>query len=325
MAVRQGLQAKSFELAAEAFSDAIGSYISRESMRTVTEGWGKVVDEKREGEASAVFTHQQAAEEVVSVVAPIERQASLSTDGGMVHIRDEGWKEVKLVTISAVRPKKESEKSAHPDGRRYQPYEPQMMLEQHSYQAGWWDADEMAPHQYLEGMRRRLAHCAKASSTNDGAAWIERITAENFPQLTQIVDWFHATEKMWFIAKSLIRDQQTREAWVNDRLDDLWWGRSTEVQAALDKLDTSQAIKPEEVDTAIGYFQRQQHRMHYPQYRIAGYPIGSGSVESGVNNVVHHRLKRQGRGWHPDHVNPMLAALSELHSGRFTQTWAATQ
>ncbi|MCP4428571.1 MAG: hypothetical protein GY803_29145 [Chloroflexi bacterium] len=30
--------------------------------------------------------------------------------------------------------------------------------------------------------------------------------------------------------------------------------------------------------------------MKYHQYRIAGYPIGSGAVESGINGVVHHRL-----------------------------------
>ena len=76
---------------------------------------------------------------------------------------------------------------------------------------------------------------------------------------------------------------------------------------------------------SIGYFQRQKQRMKYHQYRVAGYPIGSGSVESGVNNVVHHRLKRQGRGWLSDNVNPMLvAALSELHSNRFELMWAST-
>ncbi|MCP4422134.1 MAG: hypothetical protein GY805_36445 [Chloroflexi bacterium] len=65
--------------------------------------------------------------------------------------------------------------------------------------------------------------------------------------------------------------------------------------------------------------------MKYHQYRIAGYPIGSSAVESGIKGVVHHRMKRQGRCWHPDNVNPMLAALSELHSDRFERMWSATQ
>jgi hypothetical protein len=324
VAVRQGLQAKSFKLAADSFSDATGCAMSGEAMRQVTQGWGEAVDKKRKQEVEALFDPSTSQTVEIEVFNPVVKQASLSTDGGMVHVRDEGWKEVKMVTISAVRPKKESEKGSHPDGRRYQPYEPQMMLEKHSYQAGLWDADQMAPYQYLEGQRRQVEGCGKVSSTNDGARWIERITAENFPQATQIVDWFHATEKMWHIGKQTISDKEERSNWVAQRLDDLWWGRLTTVNAALDQVNLSRAIDPEDVEMSIGYFQRQKKRMQYHRYRIAGYPIGSGSVESGINNVVHHRMKRQGRGWQRENVNPMLAALGELHSDRFEWAWAAT-
>lgn len=93
-----------------------------------------------------LFTQPQNATVKVESVAPLEKQASLSTDGGMVHVRGEGWKEVKMATLSAVRPKKASEKGSLPDGRRYQAYEPQMMLEQPSYQVGLWNADQMGQH-----------------------------------------------------------------------------------------------------------------------------------------------------------------------------------
>ena len=324
VATRQGLQARSFQLAAAAFSDATGCAMSGEGLRQVTQGWGKVVAEQREQEVAGFFGLRLSPSQGVQVVDPIEKQASLSTDGGMVHVRDEGWKEVKLVSISSVRPKKESEKGAHPDGRRYKPYEPQMMLEKHSYQAGLWNANEMGQHQYLEGLRRDLPHCPKVSSANDGAQWIERITSENFPHLTQIVDWFHATEKLWQIGKQTILNPADRDAWVKHRLDDLWMGRLAAVNAALTQVDTTQAAEPDELAMSIGYFQRQQDRMKYHQYRIVGYPIGSGSVESGINNVVHHRMKRQGRGWQRNNVNPMLAALSELHSNRFERVWVST-
>jgi len=323
--VRQGLQSKSFKLGAEMFSDATGCTMSGEGMRQVTLGWGQIVNKQRQKKADTVFDHKQPSTELVEVVAPIEKQANLSTDGGMVHVRDEGWKEVKLVAISVVRPKKETEKGTHPDGRRYQPYEPQMMLEKHSYQAGLWDANQMGRHQYLEGLRRNLSACLKVSSPNDAARWIERITRENFPNVTQIVDWFHAAEKLWHIGKQTIADKQERANWVTERLDDLWLGRLSDVNAELEKVDLAQALDPDDIKMSIGYFQRQQKRMQYHQYRIAGYPIGSGSVESGINNVVHHRMKRQGRGWQRDNVNPMLAALSELHSDRFEFAWASTQ
>lgn len=325
VAVRQGLQTRSFQLAAASFSDATGCQMSEEGLRQVTQGWGKAVAERREREAETVFGLNATLTPEVKAVDSIEKQANLSTDGGMVHVRNEGWKEVKVVSISSVRPKKETEKGTHPDGRRYKPYEPQMMLEKHSYQAGLWNADEMGQHQYLEGLRRGLLHCPKSSSANDGAQWIERITSENFPQVTQIVDWFHATEKMWHIGKLMNLNAAERDTWVGQRLDDLWMGRLSAVNVALAKVDTTQTIDQDDLAMSIGYFQRQQERMKYHQYRIAGYPIGSGSVESGVNNVVHHRMKRQGRGWQRDNVNPMLAALSELHSNRFERMWAMTQ
>jgi len=41
VAVRQGLQAKSFDLAAEAYQDAVGGSMSGDSLRRVTEGWGR--------------------------------------------------------------------------------------------------------------------------------------------------------------------------------------------------------------------------------------------------------------------------------------------
>ena len=325
VAVRQGLLSQSFELGAELFSDATGCDMSGEGMRKVTEKWGDAVDKKRDKEAEAIFDISQQSATEIETIDPIKVQSSISTDGGFVHVRDEGWKEVKLVTISSVRPKKEAEKGTHPDGRRYQPYEPQMMLEKHSYQVGLWNADKMEQHQYIEGLRRDVLNCPKVSSPNDGAKWINRITKENFPDATQIIDWFHAAEKIWHIGKQTIGDKQERSEWAGKRLDDLWWGRLSTVNSELEKVDVAQAIDPDDIEMSIGYFQRQQDRMKYHQYRVAGYPIGSGSVESGINNVVHHRMKRQGRGWQRDNVNPMLSALGELHSGRFDHAWATTQ
>ena len=326
IATQHGLQSKSFALASELFSDATGCEISRESLRKVAQGWGEKVSEKREREALVLFDpHEDPNAEIVTVTKSIAKQASISTDGGFVHVREDGWKEVKMTTISSVRPKNKHEKSKNQKGMSYQPPEQEMMLEEHSYQVGLWEASQMRKHQYRTGLRRELENCPIVSSTNDGALWIKRITAENFPNAVQIVDWFHAAEKIWKIGKETISNQEKRQTWAEDRLNDLWMGRLENVRIDLRSLDTRRAINVDEVQKEIGYFDNQQDRMKYDQYRLAGYPIGSGAVESGINGVVHHRMKRQGRGWKRDNVNPMLAALSELHSGRFRQEWEVTQ
>jgi hypothetical protein len=81
------------------------------------------------------------------------------------------------------------------------------------------------------------------------------------------------------------------------------------------------AVVPFEVRQAPGYFESNLARMRYDQFRAEGYPIGSGTVESGCNNVVQHRMRRPGRGWTQANANSMLAGLCELNSGRFTSAW----
>lgn len=321
VAVRQGLQSQSFELAAEGVSDAVGCSISGESVRQVTEGWGQTVDEVREAERKQLFAENGVCE-LPKQHDPIEHQASISTDGGMVHIRNKGWKECKMVVVSSVRPKTTSELTDTKESHRYAPYEQQMMLERHSYQAGMWLADQAGEHQYTEAVRRDIPNCLKMSAVADGAPWIERITKDNFPDITQIVDWFHLTEKLWFIGSHYFSDKEARQQWVNLRLNELWVGETDKSIIALAALPTP---SDEAIATALGYVERQQHRLNYPRYRIACYPIGSGSVESGINTVVHHRMKRQGRGWDWDHAHHMLAALSALNSKRFSTLWQQTQ
>lgn len=323
VATRQGLQARSFELAAESFEEAVGSSISADTLRRITQGWGQACLRQRQADIEKAYDLSQSKQKAVEQVDPIVQQANLATDGGMMHIRGEGWKEVKLVTVSAVRPKRDNEKGTHPDGRRYAPWEPQMTLERHSYQAILGSADEMEPIQYLEGCRRGLLTCPRKSGVSDAALWIERITATNFPNLTQIVDWFHASERLWDLGKACFSDKETRAKWVQTRQDDLWAGQTDKVVSDLLALAIPDQTREDVADTP-GYFDRHQERMRYHQYRVAGYPIGSGTVESGVNIVVHHRLKRQGRGWQRDNAQAMLAALSQLHSNRFDWAWQRT-
>ncbi|MDV7394492.1 hypothetical protein RZS08_24125, partial [Arthrospira platensis SPKY1] len=104
VAVRQGLLAKSFDLAASAYEDAVGSGMSGDSLRRLTEGWGEQLEESRKAEAEQVYAEKDPVpvEKAVSVHAPIKEQANISTDGGMILLREEGWKEVKMSVVSAV-------------------------------------------------------------------------------------------------------------------------------------------------------------------------------------------------------------------------------
>jgi hypothetical protein len=303
--------------------------MSSDSLRRVTEGWGERVEEQRQEAAERANAPAQRGESPqerrIIEMEPIPGRANLSTDGGMALIRGEGWKEVKLTAISAVevRPAQERPPQESKASRRAE--DPYVTLKGHSYQAGLWDADTMALHQYAEGLRRGIDHCQRLSSVNDGAPWIGRITDLNFPEAIQIVDWSHAEGRLWKVSKAVFGEQSPEgRGWVEERLDHLWGGNVQKVEAALQVLNLDQERWPDEVRQAPGYFQGNRKRMCYDEFRAEGYPIGSGTVESGINTVVHHRMKRPGQGWKRPCGQAMLAGLSELHSGRFDQAWQAT-
>jgi len=200
--------------------------------------------------------------------------------------------------------------------------DPRVHLSAHSYCAGVWEADELGQHLYAEGLRRCVDQVERLSSVNDGARWIERIMLTNFPHAVQIVDWNHARGRMWAVGHALYGEGSVQgKEWVEARLDDLWDGKGWAVVGSLREENVEQRELGDEVRQAAGYFESNLSRMRYDQFRAAGYPIGSGTVESGCNNVVQHRMRRPGRGWRKDNANVMLSGLCELHSERFTTAW----
>lgn len=329
MATRQGLQTRSFALAAEGYSEAVGGAISDESVRLITEGWGAACEAKRAAEAAAVNAPAQRGERPgesrLPPIDPIQQQANISSDGAKLLLRGEGWKEVKMTVISAVSVQAAAERAVDSEQPSRRAADPLVRLTRHSYQAGLWEVDEFARQQYAEGVRRGVEQSAPLSSVNDGAPWIERTTRENFPGAIQVIDWSHVEERVGLVAQAALgTDSAAARTWIDARLDKLWQGKPRAMLSALAHLAAKapRAAKAL-VQENIVYFQNQQGRLHYDQYRAAGLPIGSGTVESAATTLVHLRLKRPGRGWSRANAQSMLAALSEFNSRRFELTWRA--
>lgn len=312
VAMEQGLQAASFDRAAKAFESAVGTSISGDSVRRITEGDGAKILALRAGEVERVHMAFEAGEhnwhERLASVEPINGQASLSTDGVFVHIRDEDWKEVKVTTFSQVKV------CVRPDDQitlHHPAHEPVTELSRHSYQAILDDADHMAQWQLAEGVRRRVLACTPLTSVNDGAPWIERITSTNFPQAIQIVDWAHASQHVYAAAQLNWPDQSAQSnPWTHPQLDLLWLGNPAAVATAISRLSVEKASQ------TASYFSDNASRMRYADFRARAFPIGSGTVESACKTVIQHRLKCPCRGWRRSNASAMIAALTELHSGR---------
>jgi hypothetical protein len=127
----------------------------------------------------------------------------------------------------------------------------------------------------------------------DGAGWIWNLVDFYYPDAVQIVDWYHAADRLKRIAQAALATEQERAAWLEPVTNDLWEGQMGSVLRACEQL----APRCEAAQEAVTYFTNNAHRMKYDQFRAAGYLIGSGTVESGCKQIVTQRLKQPGAQW----------------------------
>ena len=134
-----------------------------------------------------------------TIVEPPSAVMNISMDGAMVNIRDEGWKEVKTVAVSALR--------HTPDALTGKVT---TWLTDHSYRAGLWDASEFCQQQWAEACRRGVEKAEYLSSVNDGAAWIWNIVRICYGNCVEILDWWHAVAKLWLLAQHQFGGRNSR-------------------------------------------------------------------------------------------------------------------
>jgi hypothetical protein len=166
-----------------------------------------------------------------------------------------------------------------------------------SYAAGLESAALFGPRLALEAQRRGLEGAARIAVLGDGAAWIWGLAAEHFPTAVHIVDWFHASERVWALGRALYgAETPETAAWVEAQL-----GRLAQGQAATLAAEWQTLPCPGEAtvvrDEQVTYFTNQASRMAYDRFRADGWDIGSGMVESACKHLIAAREKGAGMRW----------------------------
>ena len=309
VALLMAIEIPSYRRAAEYFSRLTHVNCSKSSLqRLVAEYGGKaVIAQAREAQAMVQVPKEEAEIAWRSIPKPDSEQMNISMDGAMINVIGEGWKEVKTVAISAVEHEVEEQ-----TGKR------RTRLTHHSYRAGLWNAAEFSNQQWAEACRRGVERAPYLSSVNDGAAWIWNVTRMCYGNCVEILDWWHAVERLWTIAHQQF-GQGTPEAsaWVKAQKTLLGQSRLRQIMRNVRRLYPRMHL-PEAVRKCVAYLFYNRHRMHYGEYREAGYPIGSGSVESACKLVVQARLKQAGMRWKGECAQAVLALRSMLLSDNWT-------
>lgn len=221
----------------------------------------------------------------------------VSIDGGMVCLREEGWKEMKVGLVSDFKTDWDSDPTS-------------VKLMDMDYCAVIGDVNTFDPVLWALAVKHDVPYAGKLVVVCDGAPWIWRLVADLFPICHQILDYYHAKQHLAKMAQERFPTNDAQaQAWFRDMSDVLFNGQIFKIIADLQahQLKTS-------------YFVNHQRRMQYQQFRAEGLPIGSGGVESAIKQFK-HRLTGAGMRWSRQGAERMITIRSAILADNLSDLW----
>lgn len=287
----------SFEAAQELLQDLLGVQVSKATARRAT---------LASGEAALALGERE--EERLKQEAPqaprgADKQA-LSGDGAFVLLVDGEWVEVKTLTIGEVTHNTRGE----------------VCLEQLSCFSRLLDAQQFVEAALVETHRRGMEWATAVCAVQDGAPWLQGLVDYHRADAVRILDFAHAAEYIHEIGQAVqTAGGRLPAKWLEGVLHRL---KHQGPERVLKHLAWLAARYPRSlIAEKLAYLQKRQAHMQYPHYQAAGWPIGSGSVESANKLVVEARLKGAGMRWERHNVNPMLVLRNAVCNRRWHETW----
>jgi hypothetical protein len=305
-----------FREAAKLLADLAGVHVGGETLRTQAERVGTELEGQQRASMAYV---DQAHEPPAHEHDPASGVLVVETDGVMVRYRDrhldgalvEGdWHEVKLGLIGGwlnhhlCDPSYVAAREAAPAFAR--------RLGTEAARRGALDVVRWHPWDGTPAELRQVV------VLGDGAKWIWDHVATLFgTERTETVDWYHASEHIWTVAKVLHgEDTPETKAWAKTALDHLWQSGPKPMLAWFDATQSGSATATAVLKSERSYFNSNSARMQYPTYRQQQLPIGAGAVEASAKHLVQQRIKRAGSRWSDLGARVILDLRCHLLSGR---------
>lgn len=242
----------------------------------------------------------------------------VSMDGASIHIRTEGWKDVKIGVIFdvAVRPTQEKKSGEGIDLAH---------AVNNSYVAHLGGPEVLGEMTWAEARQRGWEQAQDTVVIGDGAPWIWHQAALHFTTSHQVVDWYHAKQHLVTAARLMKPEGTTAfRRWLNSRETLLYQGHADKIANQLEKAATKDPAKTDELVTTAGYFKNNHRRMNYIELREDEWPIGSGMVESGAKQFK-ARFSGPGMRWSRTGAQNLLPIRAAVLSARFNQLWTAAK
>jgi hypothetical protein len=183
-------------------------------------------------------------------------------------------------------------------------------------------------HEIVDDSRKRNPDKSKLTvAVMDGALslWGMLIAVMAGAPYVGILDIIHVVEYLWKVANALYNEgSDLGRKWVYDNLLLILQGRVDRVIEKMERLTENKKLKKSKRDTlndCIRYYVNHCEWMKYDEYLEAGYPIGSGVVESSCGHTVKNRMEGTGRRWSVDGAEAILLLRSVYTSRDWEEFW----
>jgi hypothetical protein len=142
---------------------------------------------------------------------------------------------------------------------------------------------------------------------------------------TGILDIIHVTEYLWKAGNALYGEKTASgKKWVYHQLLAILQGRVGWVIGGMKQTLTKRKLKAAQrkaLNSAVQYFENHRQWMKYDEYLKAGFPIGTGVVESTCGHTVKDRMEGSGRRWSIAGAESVLLLRSVYTSGDWELYW----
>lgn len=235
----------------------------------------------------------------------------LSVDGALVPLVGREWTEVKTLVLGEV--------TRVPAAGGGAPVSQTTAL---SYFSRCAEASEFARQALYETHRRGVERAGQVCAVCDGAEWEQKFIDYHRPDAARVLDFPHAAEYVAAVGRSVYGEQsEAFSQWFNTQRHQLRHGQEAAVLVELRRLAEQAPVQQELIEEKLQYLTKRRAQIRYAEFAKAGYPIGSGSVESANKVVIQARLKQAGMHWARAHINPMAALRNVACNERWEEAW----
>jgi hypothetical protein len=329
MACRLNQGSTSFEKTAENLGRAAHLLISKEALRQLVEGEGKVVLRAlQRAELQPPWKAQDCrTREGVS-------RLYLGCDGVRVPLVTEEEKQKRRAKIREKRRRRGRRCRALPRGKlgadqTYKEFRVANFYDEtmdHRY-VGATSGNHEAAGRLMQRMacQLELPKAQEKVANVDGAPWIRNQI--EFHGLVDAIglDFYHLRENLQKSRRIVFGEESPEgKVWLDGLMHtfrhagyDAGWDQLVAWRASL-----RSPVKRKEANRLVQYVAERQSMIRYPEFRRRGWQIGSGPTESECKTTT-HRVKGRGRRWDSNNAEAMMA-LACLDDSRMWQTYWTT-